>query len=346
MEFLGIGIWAMVGFVLASYAVVGNDALQTLEVVWQNLFRAVRALGSYELAVPHAWVDAALGGPWLATLALHVGFYAVSLALLLGFAASLRRGWQTLHVYALLYAALVLAWPFDPQRFLLPWTPFLLYFTIDGVGRGGGWLAARLGRVDAASGAERSAAWSRRFSLAFALALAAFFAREGLEIVNSTRERFYLPEIPSGIDLRESDALFAWMREHTDADDLVASGWAAGLYLNTGRRGHFPWPDSDPYARYYGADRSFRSFYGERSRSEALALLEELRTGLVATWSEAGIDWYVEQDGWFEAAVLAPVVASEPQLFEPRYQTPRGSMRVYRVRLPSPIASERRDVAP
>ncbi len=30
MEFFGVGIWAAVGFALAAYAVVGNDALQTL----------------------------------------------------------------------------------------------------------------------------------------------------------------------------------------------------------------------------------------------------------------------------------------------------------------------------
>ena len=58
--------------------------------------------------------------------------------MVLGFASSARARPTALHFCALPYAAVVLAYPGDPYRFLLPWTPFILFFLFRGVGGFGG----------------------------------------------------------------------------------------------------------------------------------------------------------------------------------------------------------------
>jgi hypothetical protein len=236
-----------------------------------------------------------------------------------GFAASARRGVRTLHVYAAAYSGLTLAWPFTPDRFLLPWIPFALYFQ---------WVGVR----DLVERLRLSPALRTRVAAALALFAALLFATADLRIASSTPERFSL-NAPVELDLSEVDALAEWLRLNTHTSDTLAAGWPAGLFLRTDRRGYFLWPDSDPYALYFGSDRQASLFYAAGSPSEERHLISDLRQRLASVYRQAGVDYVVDfGPGRREAALVARVVRASPESFELRYESPRRTARVYRVR--------------
>jgi len=156
-------------------------------------------------------------------------------------------------------------------------------------------------------------------------------AAEELAITHNTTEGFNT--LAAGLDLTEVRHLEDWLRSNTDASDVIASAWPARFYLTTGRRGFVFWPDTDPYARYYGPDRRWSAFYVLPSPSETRAMFEDMRAHMPRAYREAGIGCYVEQARLREAAVFAHLVKARPGAFDPAYATPRGDFRVYRVKL-------------
>jgi hypothetical protein len=303
---------------------------QSLRVVQQNFFRAIYSLSFYQLALPIGPVKEALATPSWRTGLLHVGCYLISTVTLIGFLLSLRRGLRTLHLYALIYAAAVIAWPFEPHRFLIPWTPFLLYFLLSGVS----WCAAGLDRRAAAGDLPPGRRLATRCTALLALGLAVLFSLEGTRILGSRADRYFLRELPRDLDLSEADELYRWILLNTLPSAVIASAWSAGLFLNTHRRGYFPWPDSDPYLRYYGSDRQFHDFYTSRAASEIEAIHDEMRAEIVQTYGQAGIEYYVDQPHWLEAQVLAHLIESHPHLFELLFESEKGSFCVYRLHFP------------
>ena len=302
---------------------------QTLRVIRQNLLRAAVSAVHFHLAPPIGAATAAFGEPSWRTGLMHGVTYASSALLALGFVRSLRVGWQTLHLYALAYAAIVLAWPFDPHRFLLPWTGFLLYFWFEGLGA----LAAGVARLRGDGEPTRAIRFAGPAAAALLLAL---FAAENARIIASKPERYFLREQPSGFDLTEFERLEDWIRRNTPESAVIASAWPARLFLTTGRRGFVFWPDTDPYERYYGRDRRAASFYVTPSASEAQSLLDDMRAHWHRTWRDAGITHYVEQRSLREARVLAHVVTAHPEAFDLQYETPSGGLAVYRLNLDPP----------
>jgi len=317
-----------------SYGLWAPQGIEpTLRVIQQNFFRAIYSLSFYHLALPIEPVQRALSELSWRTGLVHGGCYLTLAVTGIGFWGSLRRGWRNLHTYALVYAALVIAWPFEPHRFLVPWTPFLLYFLLAGFGECATALARLAVRVRPAA-VRTPPRLVRGGLLGLALSLAVLFAIEDARILGSRADRFYLRELPGGLDLTEAGELYRWLRLRTAPDAVVASAWSAGLFLNTERRSYFPWPDSDPYLRYYGRDRELRDFYGSRSASETQAIYREMQAGLVETYDRAGIDYCVDQPHWLETRVLSHIMEGNPRLFELAFQSSKKSFRVYRLRGP------------
>lgn len=309
-----------------SYALwLPRELEQTLRTVGQNLFRSTLSLAYFQLALPADFVASAFSGRSWQTPALHGLCYGILALLLGGFARSFRRGWQTLHVYALFYAGMVLAWPFDPHRFLIPWTPFLLYFLLEGLRGLAGALSRGVGVGD------RTPRWTEIPAWAAAGLLAVAFAAEDYRIATAAPERYFARELTAGLDLTEVRQLEDWIRSSTSASDVIASAWPARFFLTTGRRGFVFWPDTDPYARYYGPDRRWSAFYVLPSPSESRAMFEDMRAHMPRAYREAGIGYYVEQGRLREAAVFAHLLKAHPTAFERAYATPGGDFTVYRV---------------
>jgi hypothetical protein len=300
------------------------DPLEALRVAGQNLLRLAFGLGYFQLALPLGFVRGAIerGGPRLVLL--HVVCHAALALALVGCVHSARRGLRTLHVYALAYAALVLGWAFSPYRFLVPWTPFLVYFTAAGLRAA---VAATVGRLPRGGPKIAWAIAGLSYATVFAL-----FVLEDLKLARSTPEAFYARELP--VDWGELRAVERWLGEHSQPDDVIASAHPETIFLATGRRGHYFWPESDPVAFDYGADRQIRRFAMLPAASEAKAREREIERELGHVYREAQIAWYVAWAPLASAHSLARVMQQRPGWFEPRYTTPGRTFEVYRVRIP------------
>jgi hypothetical protein len=116
-----------------GYAAGCRGSGEALRVAWQNLLRLSFGLGYFQLALPVDAVRAAIGAGGVRLALLHAVCHATLLIALWGFWLSAREGLRTLHLYAAGYGAIVLIWTFSPYRFLVPWTPFLIYFAATGL---------------------------------------------------------------------------------------------------------------------------------------------------------------------------------------------------------------------
>jgi hypothetical protein len=297
-----------------------SSIADTAQVIVQNFFRTAFGLLYFQLALPQQWVQGALGTPSGHTVLLHVLGYLGLLLIGLGFVGSARPRVRLLHVYAAAYAAMLLAWPFEPYRILIPWTPFLLYFLLCGL-------------RDAARYVVRAKAQGRAGYLAVvpvAVALLAFFISDDARIVTSTEREYFLREFP--IDWTEVHAVEQWTAQNTHPDDVLAAGYAAGLYLVTGRQGYYFWPDANPYRLFYGPDRAWTTFCLLGSAAEGRYLLEELGQRASAVYHAAGIRYYIEhrQIDVGEGA-MAEYVRAHPDLFNPVYATWGRNFTVFHV---------------
>jgi len=294
-----------------------ESAGQAASVVLQNVFRGALGIGYLQLALPQDAIGQALTDPSWRTACLHLVCYAAVVMILVGFLRSARTSVRTLHLYAVFYTGLMLAWPFEPYRFLIPWTPFLLYFLLDGL-RG---VCRLIPRAHLAG----VAFW------ATVAVIGACFLYDDVRIADSTASRYQLREFP--IDWTEMRAVERWVAQNTEADAVIASAHPASLFLATGRQGHYFWPDTDPYALYYGVDRTWRTFYALPAASERRYLEDQMRERLLDVYRSAGIRYCIEHTGLYTSgAVLAPLLRRHPELFEPCFRTPRRTYTAFRVK--------------
>jgi hypothetical protein len=288
----------------------GNPA-EALRVAWQNLLRLSFGLGWFQLALPEGLVRAAIGAGGVRLVLLHAVCHATLLLALWGFWLSARGGLRTLHLYAAVYGAIVLVYAYSPYRFLVPWTPFLLFFAATG-------LRAVL-----------RPRWLGGVAYAAVLAL---FLTEGWKLAHSSEQAYHAREV--AIDWTELRAVEDFLREHTDPNDVIASAHSERLFLTTGRQGYFFWPEADPVAFDYDPERAASRFAMLPAPGESRARKADMERNLVRVYRDAKIAWYVDWAGLGSARDFSQVVQSMPSRFERRYTTPGGSFTIYRVRIP------------
>jgi len=171
--------------------------------------------------------------------------------------------------------------------------------------------------------------------------LAILFLSEDVRIVSSTKQDFYMRETVA--DLSEIQEIERWLLANVSRADVVASDRPAGLFLATGLRGQYFWPDTDPYALYYGADRRWWQFYWWPGQQEIQNIYAQMRSQFAGTYSKAGISYYVEHVGAnAQSAALAKLIVERPQSFVLCHTSPKAGYRVYRMNLPVPVSGERR----
>jgi hypothetical protein len=284
---------------------------EALRVAGQNLLRLCFGLGYFQLALPVGFVRAAIAEGGARLVLLHVLCYGALLLGMLGFWLSARRGIRTLHLYAAAYAGIILLWTFAPHRFLVPWTPFLIFFAASG-------LRSAL--------RARWPAW-----IAYAAVLALFLVEDG-RLARSTERDYFAREVP--IDWTELRDVERFLREHTQPDEVIASAHPERFFLTTGRRGHYFWPMNDPVALAYDPGRAASRFTILPAPAEARARGDEVVRRLADVYREAGIGWYVDWSALEHARGFSHTARGAPGRFELRHQTPGGSFAIYRVRIP------------
>jgi hypothetical protein len=298
-----------------------HDVEEVVRVVLQNIGRLLLGLGYFQLGIPGEFVGRAIieGGARLVFV--HVLFALAMAAVVTGFVASARRRLGALHLYALAYLAITLAYASTPHRFLVPWAPFLLFFLLWGIRSATAFVGgARTGTVAATV-------------VAGLLALA--FLIDDAKLLGSTESHYVMRERPAGVDFSELRSLERWVRDFTEESDHIASPWPGGVFLATGRQGYGAWPDKRPYEVNYSPERSFANFYSIPAPSESEFRSRDIRENLLAAYHAANVDYYVAYTGYDDTPHIERLIRDHPAAFRLRFTSPKKTIRVYRVH-PSP----------
>ncbi len=239
-----------------------HDAASTLHVAAYNLPAVALALLTSIVPLDAVAVESALrggGGP-LALLLAATGL--VVLWIGVGVVATCSRAALAPHAFLALYLALVLVWPFPPDRFITAVQPLVYGLFFAGLGTT---LIALLRLFDA-DGAEQPA-------------LAGALARGGLDAYARGARSGWQSARWAGLALggglaylgygalaqpgavvdpqtqREQAALADLLRGGTPPDSVIACGHGGYLHLLTGRQFVLFLPIDEPAALLYSADR-------------------------------------------------------------------------------------------
>jgi 4-amino-4-deoxy-L-arabinose transferase-like glycosyltransferase len=231
------------------------------------------------------------GGVWawtqlvLPTVVVVLSSFAVGLVPWLGL---VRHRHRLLPLVLLMTAAVLLVWPWPPGRFLVPLAPLLAIVLCDAV-------ATRFP--------------SRRVLVGVVGVLGLTAVSADLHHGVRNRRTGY----PVQLQLQEDglpawssyQALFAWVRDHTDADVVLASGMDPMLYLYTGRGGFRPWT-GQPGVMFYG------------NEGQALGTAEQLESALQTN----GATHFVELPltGFAEEAHLGPLLEAHRAAYPDRWR--------------------------
>lgn len=245
-----------------------------------------------------------------------------------------RRPVAFLPIFVVLYAGLILLWPWHPSRYAVPLAPLIplaWFLAIE-------WLAGRLAPGDPSTESPGHR-WSRRAAVAAPALLmlglglswtAAYLPREE----ETTRAAFFarLPYAWSGFE-----ETARWVSENTPEDAILASAYDPYYYLSTGRRGVRPWFHR-PWSYFYPVGAATPDL---GTPAEIRPALDDLRARYLVI---DPLDGYVEAEAAFELydALLAgyapPGYADSATL---RFESADGLHRVYE--LPRPAGADETD---
>ncbi|MEE8475514.1 MAG: hypothetical protein V3T01_09205 [Myxococcota bacterium] len=302
-----------------------SDPGQLWLVARQNFFRAIFGLTYFQFAAPGQWATEAIATPSWRTIAFHGVCYAAAALMITGFFVSARRRLQTIHVYAVLYGGAVIIWPFEPYRFLVAWTPFLIYFTLTGLRSLSSWLRF--------SGRTIHPRWLVEAPAGLLCALLfVWFIREDARILASNDDRFYI--LRTYYDRSDHAELTQWLRDHTRDGDVLASNDTADLFLAVGRQVRDTTPGIDLVGLCCGADRRWREFYALSGASELRALVDRASPHLPGLFRGGDIAYYVQHGEGGTAAPMERLIGEKRTWFEPVFRTRHRAYRVFRVTVP------------
>jgi hypothetical protein len=176
-------------------------------IVAPALFRGASESGEEVLAVGGGLFPGSMG---IATGTVLVsGLFSV--VALLGFVSAIRRGATSAEYLVPLSVGMIVVWPWPAYRFVLPLTPYLLFYLLAGL---------------------------RTITPAMPVARVALLCVIGLNAADHAQyilaSRTATPDWAA--DSQETDALLDWMRDHVTGDGYVATTNPALVYLRTGRR--------------------------------------------------------------------------------------------------------------
>jgi len=134
-----------------------------------------------------------------------------------------------LKLFVLVYVGLILGWPWHPSRFFLPLVPIALLLIFCGIAESRRHLQRLSGR---AAGVRRALVLAPVAALL--LVHIGWFCGYVFGRIPAPAQRLEV-HWPGFVET------FAWVREHTPRDAVLASGFDQMYYLYTQRRGVRPW---------------------------------------------------------------------------------------------------------
>src|SRR5262245_5795025 len=215
-----------------AFIIMWVDPFGALDIVWGNLLYIVTAL------------DLILQSKIIPGLMLPVG-----LVLLLGIWRSFNDQTVFFRSYIVLYLALVVAWPFNPQRYLIPLIPAIYFFLFRGV------HAAEAHLNDLMTSKTRTKVLCHLVRVTFAIVVMLHVGWISHYLFSkdvATTRVWFGAEVPAS--WRGFSETFQWVRSHTDDRSVLATFYDPMYYLYTGRRAirpgfHKPQTYFYPYGR-------------------------------------------------------------------------------------------------
>jgi len=167
----------------------------------------------------------------LGRVGLGILSFILSLLALAGFVSVVRERLTAAEIYALLSLIMILLWPWEPVRFLLPLTPFLIFYILMGARAIHRWRRRGSGAVNWQAGPQTG------FMTATVLAwlLLALSVISHLDYIQALDDQ-RLKGRGELAEFDEVEALLKWARENTPADAVYASLNPPLVYLHTGRK--------------------------------------------------------------------------------------------------------------
>jgi hypothetical protein len=213
------------------------------------------AYGSAEMPLEGA---AAFVGPWIGLPVTGTLLAVLGLTTWLAILPDLKK-FRALAWMLAVYLAAMLVWSWPPQRFLVPILPFLAAYLFSGI--------ARLLKCDGQSMMRR---------LAPPVGLAAIVAANaGLLVCHAVQKGdtgYPLPKFGmTPVEWSSYESTFAWLRQHSRPDDVIASGFDSMIALYTDRPAVKPFV-YDPGWLFYGQRRK-----AHFAPEETAAILEHYR---------------------------------------------------------------------
>ena len=215
-----------------AFIIMWADPFGALEIVWGNLRYILAAL------------DLIFQSRMIPGLLLSVCFI-----LALGLWRSFNDQSAFLRSYILLYLALVVAWPFNPQRYLIPLVPAIYFFLFRGV------HAAEAHLNDLMTSETRKKILCHLVRVTFAIVVMLHVGWISHYLFSkdvATTRVWFGAEVPAS--WRGFSETFQWVRSHTDDRSVLATFYDPMYYLYTGRRAirpgfHKPQTYFYPYGR-------------------------------------------------------------------------------------------------
>lgn len=208
-----------VSYETPAFFLVWSDPLRAIQIVWGNIHYLFE---SFDLV----FLLPSLPG-------LRVLVYPL---LIWGAYVSFRRQSIFFNSFLLLYLLLILAWPFHPQRYILPLIPVAVLIFFDGMHAAESFARARV----VSPRKRRVTALLTRVPLALILVFNLTWLSFYLQGDNKdTTRAWYGQRLPYGWGgFAET---FAWIRKHTKEGEVLATAYDPMYYLYTGRRTVRPW---------------------------------------------------------------------------------------------------------
>ncbi len=189
-----------------------------------------------------------------------------------GILRHLGRPWGLLHAFFGLYLVLIVLWPWHPGRYAIPFVPLLPLALVLGTRDTARFLSRAMPRGPVAALAGGVTALPLVALLMIGVRSTDAFVRPEPDRIRL----WYTIQLSYGWD--GFDETFAWIRENTPEDAILASAFDPLYYLETGRRGVRPW-----------FHRPWTYFYPRGRAIPDLGTPGEVRTAL----DEIGVRYFV-----------------------------------------------------
>lgn len=189
---------------------------------------------------------------------IYVITWSLTLFALVGFAATARQRIRAVHLWTVIYLALIVSWIWTPNRFLVPILPLYLYFLVAGV-------RYVHSRVTWDARAAKALVWT---FLVIAFSTSAYRVARDASIAVREHSATLFGEEPD--NWPATMELMAWLRQETGKEVVVGSYLDPVVYLYSGRKAIRPF-----------RVRPYPLCYEQPSENHALGDVEEFRSHLL-----------------------------------------------------------------